>query len=89
MHVRKIYLHAAEEIRLKFFFLILNVKKMPRDQIMKVLKETIDLNFDKEVQVKYEINKLIARKDEELEYIILRNRHLGRPDRVGEKKIIG
>ena len=70
---------------------------MPRDQIMKALKEILaskdmiqkvrDLNFDKEVQVKYEINELIARKDEELEHIILRNRHLGRPDRDAEEKI--
>ena len=71
---------------------------MPRDQIIKHFKEILankdmiqnirDLNFDKEVQVKYEINKLIARKDEELEYIILRNRHLGRLDRDEEEKII-
>ena len=67
---------------------------MPRDQIMKALKtckdmiqKVRDLNFDKEVQVKYEINELIARKDEELEHIILRNRHLGRPDRDAEEKI--
>ena len=40
------------------------------------------------MQVKYEINELIARKDEELEYIILRNRHLGRLDRDGKEKII-
>ena len=71
---------------------------MSKDQIMKALKEILakkdmiqkvkDLNFDKEVQVKYEINGLKARKDEELEYIILRNRHLGRPDRDGQEKII-
>ena len=70
---------------------------MPRDQIIKYLKEILankdmiqkvrDLKFDKEVQVKYEINELIVRKDEELEYIILRNRHLGRLDRDGEEKI--
>ena len=69
---------------------------MTRDQIMKVLKELLannnkiqkvrDLNFDKEVQVKYERNKLIARKDEELYHIILRNIYLGRPDRDGEEK---
>ena len=68
---------------------------MPRDQIIKALEEILankdmiqkvrDLNFNKEVQVKYEINELKARKDEELEYIILRNRHLGRPDRDGEE----
>ena len=65
---------------------------------MKVLKEILankdmiqkvrDLNFDKEVQVKYEINELKARKDKELEQIILRNRHLGRLDKDGEEKII-
>ena len=69
---------------------------MTRDQIMKVLKELLannnkiqkvrDLNFDKEMQVKYERNKLIARKDEELYHIILRNIYLGRPDRDGEEK---
>ena len=71
---------------------------MSRDQIMKALRRILankeiiqkvrDLSFDKEVQVKYEINELKARKDEELEHIILRNRHLGRPDRDGEEKII-
>ena len=45
------------------------------------------MNFDKEVQVKYEINELKARTDEELEHIILRNRYFGRPDKGGEKKI--
>ena len=30
---------------------------------------------NKEVQVKYEINESKARKDEELEHIILRNRY--------------
>ena len=63
---------------------------MSRDQIIKYLnkilanKDTIqkvtDLNFDKEVQVKIEMN--------ELERIILRNRHLGRPDRDGKEEII-
>ena len=71
---------------------------MPRDQIIKYLKEILGnkemiqkvrhLNFDKEVQVKYEINELKTRKDEELERIILRNRHLGRLDRDGEEEIL-
>ena len=71
---------------------------MPKDQIIKYLKEILankdkiqkvrDLNFDKELQVKYEINELTARKIEELECIILRNRLLGRPDRDGEEEII-
>ena len=71
---------------------------MPKNQIIKYLKEILankdkiqkvrDLNFDKEVQVKYEIKELKARKDEELQRIILRNRHLGRPDRDGEEEII-
>ena len=68
---------------------------MPRDQIIKEILEIKDkiqkvrnLNFDKEVQVKYEINEPKVRKDEELEYIILRNRHLRRPERHGEEKII-
>ena len=65
--------------------------RITNNKIMKALRETLtnknriqkvrDLNFDKEVQVKYEINKLKARKDEELEHIILRNRYFGRPDR--------
>ena len=38
--------------------------------------------------MKYEINEVKVRKDEELERIILRNRHLGRPDRDGEEKLI-
>ena len=71
---------------------------MSRDQIIIYLKEILankdmiqkvrDLNFDKKVQIKYEINRLIARKDEEREYIILLNRHLNRPDRDGEEIII-
>ena len=70
---------------------------MSRDQIMKVFKEILankdmiqkvrDLNFDKEVQIKNEINRLKARKDEELERIIQR-KNLGRPDRDEEEKII-
>ena len=53
-----------------------------------IIQKVRDLNFDKEVQVKYEINELKARKDEELEHIIPRNRYFGRPDRDGEEKII-
>ena len=53
-----------------------------------MIQEVRDLNCDKEVQVKYEINQLKARKEEELQHIILRNRHLARPDRDGEEKII-
>ena len=63
---------------------------MSKEQIIKYLKKILankdmiqkvrDLNFDKEVLIKYEINELKARKDEELERMILRNRHLGRPD---------
>ena len=41
-----------------------------------MIQKVRDLNFNKEVQVKYEINELKVRKDEELERIILRNRHL-------------
>ena len=40
------------------------------------------------MQVKYEINESKARKDEELEHIILRNRYFGRADRDEEEKII-
>ena len=50
---------------------------MSRDQIIIYLKEILankdmiqkvrDLNFDKKVQIKYEINRLITRKDEERE----------------------
>ena len=53
-----------------------------------IIQKVRDLNFDKEVQIKYEINELKARKDEELEHIIPRNRYFGRPDRDGEEKII-
>ena len=63
---------------------------MSKEQIIKYLKKILankgmiqkvrDLNFDKEVLIKYEINELKSRKDEELERMILRNRHLGRPD---------
>ena len=71
---------------------------MLRDQIIKYLKEILvnkdmiqkvrDLNLDKDVQIKYEINELKTRKDEELEFIILTNRHFGRADRDGEEEII-
>ena len=71
---------------------------MPRDQVIKALEEILankdmiqkvrDLNFDKEVQVKYERNELKARKDEESDYIILRNRYLERLVRHGEEEII-
>ena len=44
------------------------------------------LNFDKEEQVRDEIDELGARKDEELEHIILRNRYLGRLIRGTEEK---
>ena len=64
------------------------------NKIIKVLKEILankdimqkvrDSNFDKEVQVKDEINQLDTRKDEDLEYI--RNRYLGRLIRDVEKK---
>ena len=56
---------------------------MPTHQVIKYLKK-----FNKEVQVQYEINELKAKKDEELEHIIRRKRHLGRLDRDGEEKII-
>ena len=45
-----------------------------------MIQKVRDFNFDKEMQVKNEINRLKARNDEELECIILRNRHLRRPD---------
>ena len=35
-----------------------------------MIQKVRQLNFDEEVQVKYEINELKARKDEELEHII-------------------
>ena len=71
---------------------------MLRDQIIKYLKQILanknktqkvrDLNFDKEQQLKNEIHKSKARKNEELERIILRNRHVRRPDRDGVEEII-
>ena len=48
------------------------------------MQKVRDSNFDKEVQVKDEINQLETRKDEDLEYI--RNRYLGRLIRDVEKK---
>ena len=69
---------------------------MFRSQMMTTLKKILankdiiqkvrDLNFDKEVHVKYEINELDARKNEELEYMILRNRYFRRSDMDGEEK---
>ena len=71
---------------------------MSRDQIMKALKEILtnqdiiqkvrESNFDKKVQVKDEIDQLEARKDEELEHMVLRNRYLGRLIRDAEEKRI-
>ena len=71
---------------------------MPRNQRMKALKEILankdiiqkarELNFDKEVQVKYEIIELKARKDEELEHIIQKNRYFKRSDGNREEKRI-
>ena len=70
---------------------------MSRDEIMSALKEISahkniiqkvrELNFDKEEQVQDEINELEERNGEKLEYIILRNRYFGRPDRDTEKRI--
>ena len=66
---------------------------MSRDQIIKrgtvlankdKIHKTRDLNFDKELQLKNEKNRLKTRKDNELE----RNRHLRRPDSDGEEEII-
>ena len=51
-----------------------------------IMQKSRDSNFDKEVQVKYEINQLEARKDEELEHIILRNRYFRRSDIDRKKK---
>ena len=76
VRVKETYLHTIIDCYKKYFSLlsILNVKKkMPKSLIMKALKEILvnkdiiqkvrDLNFDKEVQVKYEIHQLEARKD--------------------------
>ena len=40
------------------------------------------------MQVKNEINSLKTRRNEELDHIILGNRHLARPDRDGKEKVI-
>ena len=53
-----------------------------------IIQKARESNFDKEVQVKYKINELKARKGEVLEYIILRNRYFGRSDRDTEEKRI-
>ena len=59
---------------------------MSGDQIIKYFKEIL---ANTELQEKNEINRLKARKYEELKRIILRNRHLRRPDRDREEEIIG
>ena len=59
---------------------------MSGDQIIKYFKEIL---ANTELQEKNEINRLKAREYEELERIILRNRHLRRPDRDREEEIIG
>ena len=51
-----------------------------------IIQEVRKLNFDKEEQVKDEINELKARKDEEIELIILRNTYFERSDRDTEEK---
>ena len=51
-----------------------------------IIQEVRKLNFDKEEQVKDEINELKARKDEEIELKILRNRYFERSDRDTEEK---
>ena len=66
------------------------------NKIMKVLKEILankdiiqkvrDLHVAKEVQERVEIDELETREDEEIEYMILRNRYFGRSDRDTEKK---
>ena len=49
-----------------------------------IIQKVRESNFDKEVQVRDEINELEARKDQELEHIMLRNRYFGRSDRDRE-----
>ena len=88
-YFRRYYLHATIDYC---------KKEISSGQIMKALREILankdiiqkirDSNFDKEVQVKYEINELKTRKDKELEHIMLRNRYFGRSDRVTEEKRI-
>ena len=66
------------------------------NKIMKALKEILankdiiqkvrDLHVAKEVQERVEIDELETREDEEIEYMILRNRYFGRSDRDTEKK---
>ena len=53
-----------------------------------IIQKARELNFDKEVQVKYEIIELKARKDEELEHIIQKNRYFKRSDGNREEKRI-
>ena len=104
MHYKAfIYVILEDTSSKKTYFCRPLIQKRSRDQvtnnkIMEALKEILankdiiqkvrDLNFEKEVQVKYKINELKARKDKELEHIILRNRYFGRLDRDGEEKII-
>ena len=51
-----------------------------------ITQNPIRLNFDKEELLRDEIDELEARKDEEIEHIILRNRYLGRLIRDTEEK---
>ena len=70
--------------------------KIMNNEIMKALNEILgnkDIiqkarksNFDKEVQVRDEIDELKARKDEELDHIIQKNRYFGRSDGDRGKK---
>ena len=51
-----------------------------------IIQKARELNFDKEVQ--YEKNELKARKDEEFEHIIRKNRYFGRSNGGRVKKRI-
>ena len=53
-----------------------------------IIQKVRELNFEKEEQVRDEINELKARKDEESELIILMNRYFKISDRDAEEKRI-
>ena len=52
------------------------------------IQKVRQLNFENKEQVRDKINELKARKDEELDFIILRNKYFRRSDRDTEEKRI-
>ena len=53
-----------------------------------IIQKVKELNFDTEEHIKNEINELKARKDEELDSIILKKKYFRRSDRDTKEKRI-